>query len=73
LFEHLGRCEQHLGGASTGLQSRRPVELLINDESAVYTVRGVYPDSNGNESAIVMDIATAQQALSRYAASIASS
>src|SRR5438552_6589963 len=29
-------------------------------------VRGIYPDSNGNESAIVMDLAAAQHALARY-------
>jgi len=52
--------------ASTGYKAGDRVELLINDRVSGYTVRGVYPDSNGNESAIVMDIATAQQALSRY-------
>jgi len=35
------------------------VELLINDQVRNYTVRGVYPDSNGNESAIVTDLAVA--------------
>src|SRR5256885_10548259 len=39
---------------------------LINDRVRKYTVRGVYPDSNGNESAIVMDLAAAQHALGRY-------
>ena len=66
LFEHLGDANSIWVGASTGYKAGDRVELLINDRVSGYTVRGVYPDSNGNESAIVMDIATAQQALSRY-------
>ena len=42
------------------------LELLINDRSFVCTVRGVYPDAAGNESAILMDIAAAQRALQRF-------
>ncbi len=42
------------------------VELLINDQTLLCTVRGVYPDSGGNESAILMDIAAAQRALNRF-------
>jgi putative ABC transport system permease protein len=42
------------------------LSLLINDQIKDYTIRGVYPDSNGNESAIVMDIAAAQRALHRF-------
>jgi putative ABC transport system permease protein len=41
------------------------LELSINDRSYVCTIRGVYPDSNGNENAIVMDIAAAQHVLGR--------
>jgi putative ABC transport system permease protein len=66
LFEHLGDADSIWVGASTGYKTGDRVELLINDQVRNYTVRGVYPDSNGNESAIVMDIATAQQALSRH-------
>jgi putative ABC transport system permease protein len=42
------------------------VELLINDQTFLGTVRGVYPDSNGSESAVLMDIAAAQRALKRF-------
>ncbi|MGB2627856.1 MAG: FtsX-like permease family protein [Candidatus Acidiferrum sp.] len=42
------------------------VELLINDRSLLCTVRGVYQDASGNESAIVMDIAASQRALQRF-------
>jgi putative ABC transport system permease protein len=42
------------------------LQLLINDQAHDYLIRGVYPDSNGNESSIVMDIATAQYALNRF-------
>jgi putative ABC transport system permease protein len=40
--------------------------LLINDQIKEYTIRGVYPDSQGNESAVVMDIAAAQRAVHRF-------
>jgi putative ABC transport system permease protein len=42
------------------------IELLINDQTLLCTVRGVYPDSDGNQSAILMDIAAAQSALRRF-------
>jgi putative ABC transport system permease protein len=52
-------------GSSLGYKAGEPVELLISDQVRTYTVRGVYPDSNGSESAIVMDLAAAQPALRR--------
>jgi len=64
-FEHLGDADSIWVGASTGYKAGDRVPLLINDQVRNYTVRGVYPDSNGNESAIVMDLAAAQRALSR--------
>src|SRR5713101_8174650 len=66
VFEHLGDADSIWVGSSVGYKTGDRVELLINDQVANYTVRGVYPDSNGNESAIVMDLAAAQQALARY-------
>jgi putative ABC transport system permease protein len=42
------------------------LRLTINDREREFTVRGVYPDSNGNESAILMDIAAAQNVLQRF-------
>src|SRR5258708_29320849 len=39
---------------------------IVNDQAAAYTVRGVFPDSKGNTSAIVMDISAAQSALRRF-------
>jgi putative ABC transport system permease protein len=53
-------------GASLGRKPGDRLRLLINDRVREFTVRGVYPDSNGNESAIVMDIAEAQRALNRF-------
>jgi putative ABC transport system permease protein len=52
-------------GASLKKTPGETLELLINDRAYVCTVRGVYPDSNGNENAIVMDIAAAQRMLGR--------
>jgi putative ABC transport system permease protein len=65
LFDHLGDADSIWVGSTTGHNTGDHIELLINDQARKYTVRGVYPDSNGNESAIVMDIAAAQQALAR--------
>jgi len=53
-------------GESLGKRPSETIQLLVNDRIATYTIRGVYPDANGNESAIVMDIAAAQAALSRF-------
>jgi putative ABC transport system permease protein len=53
-------------GQSLGWKPGEHVQLLINDQAREYTVRGVYPDSNGNAAAIVMDLAAAQRALNRF-------
>ena len=42
------------------------IQLLINDQNFSCTVRGVYDDRSGNDSAIVMDIAVAQRVLHRF-------
>jgi putative ABC transport system permease protein len=53
-------------GASLGKKPGDQLRLLINDQVREFTVRGIYPDSNGSESAIVMDLAAAQRALNRF-------
>ena len=53
-------------GESLGKRPGETIQLLINDRITAYTVRGTYPDANGNESAIVMDVAAAQAAFSRF-------
>ena len=53
-------------GSSLGKNPGDQLELLINDRTLLGTVRGVYPDSNGTDSAILMDIAAAQKALNRF-------
>ncbi len=52
-------------GSSLGRKPGDRVQLQINDQVQEFTVRGVYPDSNNDESAILMDIGTAQDALRR--------
>ena len=52
-------------GASLGKRPGELLQLFVNDRSLTCTVRGVYPDQNGGESAIIMDIAAAQSALNR--------
>jgi putative ABC transport system permease protein len=42
------------------------IDLVITDQVFRCTVRGVYPDSGGNESAVLMDIAAAQRVLNRF-------
>jgi putative ABC transport system permease protein len=64
-LEHLAARESIWVGNSLGKGPGEKLQLFINDRSATYIVRGVYPDANGSESAIVMDIAAAQLALSR--------
>ena len=53
-------------GSSLGRNPGDQLQLLINDRTLFCTVRGVYPDSNGNDSAVLMDIAAAQKALNRF-------
>lgn len=53
-------------GESLGYGVGQRVTLVINDHASEYVVRGTYPDGNGTQAAIVMDIAAAQRALSRF-------
>ena len=66
LFKNLGASDSIWVGSSAGYKAGDQIELLINDRVRNCTVRGVYPDSNGNEAAIMMDLAAAQQALNRF-------
>jgi putative ABC transport system permease protein len=65
-LEHLGDNDSIWVGASLGRKPGEHLQLLINDRVAEFAVRGVYPDSNGSEAAIVMDLAAAQRALNRF-------
>src|SRR6267142_1662528 len=65
-FENSGGFDGIWVGTSLGYKAGDHVQLLTSDQVHDYVIRGLYPDSNGNESAIVMDIATAQRALTRY-------
>jgi putative ABC transport system permease protein len=53
-------------GSSLKKQPGDSLRLLINDQVQTFTIRGVYPDSDGSASAIVMDLAAAQLALHRF-------
>ena len=53
-------------GESVGRKPGDHIDLIINDRVATYTVRGLFPDSNGSAAAVVMDISTAQNALNRF-------
>jgi putative ABC transport system permease protein len=64
-FELLTASDSVWLGESLGKHPGEKLRILINDRLLTYTVRGTYPDSSGNESALVMDIAAAQSALSR--------
>jgi putative ABC transport system permease protein len=65
-MKHLQDPDSIWVGASLGKKPGDRLRLLINDQVREFTVRGVYPDSNGNESAVLMDLAAAQSALNRF-------
>src|ERR1700747_791116 len=65
-LKYLGEYESIWVGKSLGHKAGDRIKLLINDQVREYTVRGVYPDANGNAAAIVMDLAAAQVALNRF-------
>jgi len=65
-MKHLQDPESIWVGASLGKKPGDRLRLLINDQVREFTVRGVYPDSNGDESAVLMDLAAAQSALNRF-------
>ncbi len=65
-LEDLARGEKYVWvGESLGRKAGEEIGFVINDRTEKYTIAGTYPDSNGNESAIVMDIAEAQRAVGR--------
>lgn len=66
LFKNLSDPTSVWVGASLKRNPGDRLRLIINDHEHEFTVRGVYPDSNGNESAVLMDIATAQNVLQRF-------
>jgi len=53
-------------GESLGKNPGDSLRLLINAQILKFTIRGVFADANGTESAIVMDISAAQRALHRF-------
>jgi putative ABC transport system permease protein len=65
-IENLQKPDSIWVGASLAKKTGDVLRLLINDRVHEFTVRGTYPDSNGRESAIVMDLAAAQRALKRF-------
>lgn len=50
-------------GAGLGKNPGDSLKLLVNAQVREFIVRGVYPDANGSESAVIMDISAAQHAL----------
>jgi len=65
-FENLTARDSVWVGDSLGKKPGDRLTLLVNDSAATYTVRGVFPDHRGTESAILMDMAAAQAALRRF-------
>jgi len=65
-LKYLGEYNSIWVGQSLQLPPGARISLQINDRVREYVVRGVYPDSDGNAAAIVMDIAAAQYALNRF-------
>ena len=65
-FKNFNATENIWVGESLHHRAGDHLQLLVNDQSHDFIIRGVYPDSNGNESAIIMDIAAAQNVLHRF-------
>ncbi len=66
LLQQLTDPESIWVSSSLKLHAGDRISLLINDRMHNCTVRGSYPDPSGNETAILMDIAGAQQVLNRF-------
>jgi putative ABC transport system permease protein len=64
-LQHLEEPNSVWVGNSLKKKPGELIELLINDQTVLSTVRGVYGDSSGSERAIVMDLAGAERALKR--------
>jgi len=65
-WEYLAAKDSIWVGESLGRKKGETIALLINDQVAAYTVRGVFRDANSGSSAVVMDIVAAQSALKRF-------
>jgi putative ABC transport system permease protein len=65
-LKYLGQYDSIWVGQSLVHKAGDRIKLLVNDQVREYTVRGVYPDANGNAAAVVMDLAAAQVALNRF-------
>lgn len=65
ILRDIGASDSIWTGQSLGMKTGERVRLIINDRVRAFTVRGTYPDAEGSNSAIVMDIAEAQNALGR--------
>ncbi len=65
-LRYLGEYDSIWVGESLGRKPGDRISLLINDQVRAYVVRGIFPDSNGNALAIVMDLAAAQRARNRF-------
>jgi len=63
--EDFAKSDSIWAGQSLGKTRGDTLQLLVNDRTLTFTVRGVYPDDSGSGSAILMDIATAQATLGR--------
>ena len=64
-FDHLTDRNSIWVGESLGKKPGGTLQLVINDRAGTYVVRGTFPDANGSDSVVVMDIAAAQAVLSR--------
>ncbi len=65
-LNHLTDPQSVWVSSSLNMHAGDQLALLINDRVYDCSIRGVYPDSSGGESAILMDIAGAQRILDRF-------
>jgi putative ABC transport system permease protein len=64
-LEEIGKPTDVWVGASLGYKAGNQVQFMMNDHTRAYTVHGTFDDHSEGTSAIVMDIAGAEQELGR--------
>jgi putative ABC transport system permease protein len=66
MLKYLGDFDSLWLGESLKRSPGKNIRLIINDRPQEFTVRGTFPDPEGNAAAVVMDLAAAQRAVNRF-------
>jgi putative ABC transport system permease protein len=66
MLKYLGDYDSVWVGESLKHAAGERITLIVNDRPHEYAIRGTFPDSDGNASAVLMDLAAAQRTVSRF-------